>query len=146
MMFYMNIATLSNATDEYVFTCGMYDATNADAVDGVYFEYDRATAGDFWRTCSSNNSVRTKNTSSNAVVAGNWISLRLELNAAWTRAKYFFNGTLFDTITTNIPNGTARTTGPFWGFRKTAGTGAASVAQCDVIYMKFYQTAPLWTN
>jgi len=146
IQFLMRFETLSNATDEYVFSAGIFDTTNADAVDGIYFEYDRATAGDFWRTAASNNSTRTKNTSSVATSAGSWVRVGIELNAAWNRAKYFINGALVDTITTNIPTGTARTTTPYWGFRKTAGTGAADVASVDSSLIRFSQTTPLWNN
>ena len=145
MEFITGIVTLSNVTDEYVFFCGWYDGTSADAVDGVYFEYDRATNGDFWAVSTSNNSSRTKTALANAVQAATYVRLGIEINAAGTRVKFFLNGALVATHTTNIPTGTARVTTPCWGFRKTAGTGAANVAGLDRWTLRHSLTTPSWT-
>jgi hypothetical protein len=142
----VQLVALSNVTDEYVFAFGYYDTTNADAIDGVYWEYDRATAGDFWRAATSNNSVRTKDTTSIAVTAGTWYRLGIEINSSGNRAKYYVNGALIDTISSNIPNGTARTTAPFWGYRKTAGTGSGTLIAMDNWLIKYTQTNPTWSN
>ena len=110
------ITYLSILLDEYDLRFGLLDALStgsaiADAVDGVYFEYDRNSSVN-WRTCSANNSVRTKTNSSTAVVAGAWTKLKIVINAAATSAEFFVNGSSIGTVTTNLPTGAGRVCGP----------------------------------
>jgi hypothetical protein len=139
----LRIETLSNVTDEYTMYFGLFDATTATPVDGVYFYYDRATAGDVWRIATANNSTITVNSLGNAVSAGTWVRPGIEINAAGTRAKYYIDGALLGTITTNLPAG--RATGFATGFNKSAGSGAADVFSLDHLLIQHQRTNPAWT-
>lgn len=124
------LGNLSTVAEEYIYRIGVWDNINAgDAVNGVYWEYDRLTAGDFWRTVTSAASARTKNTTTLAVTSPRFIWLGIVINAAWSRATFIYStdGEIWNLantgdITTNMP-----TVGPltmFWKIEKSAGTTA----------------------
>ena len=114
--------TLSTSAEEYVIRVGMGDVTTGDMVDGAYFEYDRATSGDFWRIKTANNSSRTTTVSSTAIAANTWYKLRTQVNAGGTSVDFLVDDTNIGTITTNIPTGAGRTCGPLVSMIKTNGT------------------------
>jgi|GEM_PF-2061502 len=101
----IQIPTLSTVTDAYIQRWGLGDVQGADHVNGVYFEYDRATSGDFFRIRTANSSTRTTTVTGTAVAAATWYKLRAVVNAAGTSIQYFINGSSVGTITTNIPTG-----------------------------------------
>ena len=106
---YIEVETLSNATDRYRFLSGFGDNA-AGTADGnnAFFTYDEGgtangtTASANWQCVTSNNSVRTLTTTS-VPVTTNWVKLRIIVNAAATQITYFIDGTLVATHTTNIP-------------------------------------------
>lgn len=123
----VHIPVLSVVGDEYIIRIGFGDiASSADHTDGAYFEYDRLTAGDFWRVKTANNSTRTAVDTTTAVVAGTWIELKVVVNAAGTEARFYINGTEVAgtgyPITTNIPITASRSTGLGMQIVKSAGT------------------------
>lgn len=125
--FVIYIPDLSTVADEFVIRFGLGDAaSNADHVDGVYFEYDR-TASVNWRTKSSANSSRTATNSSTAVAEDTWIRGTLVGNSGGTSVAFYLNGTLIHTETTNLPTGTSRTLTPHVFIGKSAGTNSRSV-------------------
>lgn len=113
------LATVANNYDIFV---GFVDNNNvaADPVDGAYFEYDFDTSPN-WIMTTSNNSVRTKVTSTVAVSAVAFQKLRIEVNATGTSAEFFINGTSTGTITTDIPTGAGRFTGWATKIKKASG-------------------------
>lgn len=130
----VRIPVLSNATDEFSVRCGLGDGTAADHVDGVYFEYNRASTGNYWVIKTASNSVRTSatldGTSGNptvAVTANTWYRLRAEINAAGTSVTFYIDTaagtrTSVGTISTNIPTGAGRQCCPLMHILKSAGT------------------------
>lgn len=121
------INTLSDGTDTYTYRFGFLDSTTAaDAVDGVYIEYNSASSAN-WIMGTSSNSTRTKTASSTAVVAGVWTRLGVIVNATGTSVEYFVNGVSIGTVTTNIPTGTGRQTGTKLQLVKVAGVTLRAV-------------------
>jgi hypothetical protein len=119
-------STISNSTETYVLFAGLTDSVSGTPVDAVWFTYtDTAGTGATWRTECRSNSVSTgpTNVGSN-LVANQWYTLGIEVNAAGTEAKFYLDGTLVDTVTTNIPTGSARALGFGVGIRKTVGATA----------------------
>lgn len=137
--------TLSTASEEYIARIGFHDAFSADAVDGLYFEYDRLTSTN-WRIAASGTSTRTKETSgtdagSSAVaVDTNFIWLMIVTNAAWTSADFFSRANASTTWTwqgniadANIPTAT-ETLDPRMQIIKSAGSTASNL-DADRFYM-----------
>jgi hypothetical protein len=135
------LQTLSTAAQEYRVSFGWLDNPGSgDEVDGVYFEYDRATAGDFWRICTSNNSVRTKTTTSTAVANLTTFSrFRIETQRA-NSASFYIDDVLVGTISTNLPTGAGRMTG--WGIKivKSVGTTAR------LVYADYFTIMANWPD
>lgn len=107
---YVCVETLSTSLERFRFIAGFgSSATNGAEGNGAFFTYDEGAtqngtaATPNWQTQTCVNSVRTLTTTSVAVIAGAWIKLRIEVNAAGTSVAFFINGTLVATHTTNIP-------------------------------------------
>lgn len=131
----INIPTLSTATQRYTYRFGFGDNLAAgDFVDGVYFEYYDLSSPN-WVLKTSANSVRTNVTSSVAVPAGNWETLRIDVLGTQT-ASFYIDGTLVGQITTNIPSGSARTTGVVHKLEKSVG-GTARNVLVDYVKMTY---------
>lgn len=137
----VRLPTLSTVGEEYIFRVGLHDGTSGAVTDGVYFEYNRLTAGDFWRCATANNSTRTLVTTTSAIVANTWYRLKIIVNAAGTSVDYYVDDVLLTSgslpITTNIPTTSARTAAPSSQIIKSAGT-TSRTAEND--YAEFRQT------
>lgn len=135
------VSTLSTVGEEYIARIGLHDATSGGAVtDGIYFQYDRLTDGNFWSVITSNNSTPTKIVTSTAIVGNTWYRLKIVVNADGTEARFYVDdvevsGTGYP-ITTNIPTAAARTSGPSCQMVKSAGTTSV---QLDVDFAEFKQ-------
>lgn len=137
----IRLPVLSTASDEYVFRVGLGDSTaGTAAIDGVYFEYDRATSGDYWRVVTASNGSRTStaldgtggNTTS-AVAAATWYRLEAVVSPDGSSVTFYVNGTAVKTHSTNIPTGAGRETGIYFSILKSAGT-TARTAEIDLWY------------
>lgn len=145
---HVNIATLSTSTERYQALFGFFDTYNAaNQVDGVYLLYDEggvstgSAASANWQLVTTSNSTRTFSTSSTAVTNGAWVKLRVEVNAAGTRADFFVNGTNIGNVTTNIPTASGRELGFGWGMIKSVGTTARTVDVDYLLAQNEYTTA-----
>lgn len=98
----IQLETLATVTNDYVIRLGLGDTVDADQVNGVYFEYNRATSAN-WLIRTANASTRTTTTTSTAVATGSWIKLHISINAAASSITYSINGSSVGTIATNIP-------------------------------------------
>lgn len=134
----VRIPTLSNSGQQYRMAFGFLDYGNILAFDGVSFYYEETASANWRCKCASNFSATTAETSV-PVAANTWYRLDIEINAAGTEAKFWINGTLVATITTNIPSGAGRTTGIVCGLAKTSGT-TASTCIIDYIGAEFNKT------
>ena len=108
---------LSNGTQNVIARIG-YGNTNAatgtiganDFTNGVYFEYDfsQTTPNHYWRcktAVSGGVGTPTVTPTTTAIAANTWYTLRIEVNAAANSAKFYVDGVLVATNTTNIPTG-----------------------------------------
>jgi hypothetical protein len=136
---YIEVDTLSDATDRFRFISGFGDNA-AGTADGnnAFFTYDEGgtangtAASVNWQCVTSNNSVRTLTTTSVAVTT-NWVKLRIIVNAAATQITYFINGNLVATHTTNIPTfALGRRFKVKQGIFKTIGTTNRNI-YCDYL-------------
>ena len=117
-------SSLSDATNRYNVIAGLHDnfASAVNAVDGVYFIYrDNLNSGK-WQCVTYQNASTTAVDSGITVAASTWYCLRIEINAAGTEAKFYIDGALVVTETTNIPTTATYQTGVAVGIRKGAGT------------------------
>lgn len=133
--------TLSAVAQEYVSRVGLIDLVSGDAVDGVYFEYDRLTSGDVLRCKTAANSVRTATATSTAVVANTWTNIAIRVDAAGANAYFYADGALIATHTTNIPTGAGRETSIGFAIVKSAG-GTARLLDVDRVAARLRLTSP----
>lgn len=71
---------------------------------GAWFRYDTGVDGTaFWRTVTSDATTATVTTTSVAIAANTSYELTIEINSAGTSIRYWINGTLAATHTTNLP-------------------------------------------
>jgi hypothetical protein len=106
---YIEVNTLSDATDRFRFISGFgNNATSGVEINGAFFTYDEGgvsngtIASPNWQCVTTVGAVRTLTTTSVAVTT-TWTKLRIIINADATEVKFYIDGTLVATHTTNIP-------------------------------------------
>ncbi len=122
---------LSVANQEYGFAMGLHDDTALNAIDGVYFLYDRLNYGANWQCVTAGNATQTVSDSGIAVAQNAWYRLAFTVNAAGTAVDFHINGSRVATSATNIPVGAGRQTGPRILILKTSGNQQPRSAQVD---------------
>jgi hypothetical protein len=127
--FRIQIPALSAAAQEFKLWIGFLNSvTNAETIDGAYFEYDR-TVSNNWRVKTALNSTRTTVTTGTVVSASTTTFTTLEIkgNANGTQVDFYIDNNLVGSSTTNIP--TLSTDYFFIGASiiKTAGTTARTL-------------------
>lgn len=143
------VETLSDATDRFRFIAGFGIGNFATSeTDAVLFTYDEGgttngtSASPNWQVVTSSNNVRTVTNTGVAVVAGQWATLRIEINAAASSVVFKINNTTVATHTTNIPTFSGgRFVNLKQGITKSAGTANRSVF-CDYIGYENNLTTP----
>lgn len=116
------IGALATVTEDFVIRIGYSNSTSSSApTNGVFFEYDRATSGDFWRIRCTQLATSSVTVTAAAVTTG-WNTFHVYVNEDGTLAKFFLNGVKIGEVATNIPNGTSQTVSPSYQIIKTAGT------------------------
>jgi hypothetical protein len=129
----LGLSALSTVAQEYRVKVGFIDVSGAgESVDGVFFEYDRLTAGDLWRICVANNSVLSKTTTIIPVTTS-FATLRIEITGT-SSARYYVNDVLAGTISSGLPSGAGRQTGLGVKIEKTAGT-TSRIVYCDYVML-----------
>jgi hypothetical protein len=134
------ISTLSDTSQEFRFRSGFFASTvmNAEPSSGAYFDYDRAANGDFWVCKTRAASTPTETVTAVAVVATTWYRQRIVANADGTEIKFYIDGVLVATHTTNLPStGLSMVT----GIAKTVGTTFRDAYQ-DYCWIKVTHTTP----
>jgi hypothetical protein len=106
---YIEVDILSDATDRFRFISGFGNVANSGAeTNGAFFTYDEGgvsngtIASPNWQCVTTVGAVRTLTTTSVAVTT-TWTKLRIIVNADATEVKFYIDGTLVATHTTNIP-------------------------------------------
>ena len=101
----IRLQALSTVTNRYVFRFGLGNVLGDQPTQGVYFEYEEATSGDFWRICAVNGGAPTETATVSAIVAATWYRLTIVINAAGSSAEFFVNGLSIGTVATTLPAG-----------------------------------------
>lgn len=117
------MSALDDASNRFGARVGFGDSDWGDMVDGVYFEAISTTSG-FWRCVTSASSTRTAVVTTVALAAATWYHLGIEINADGTEAKFYIDGVLVATMTTNIPTASYQRTGFGAWIVKTVGYDA----------------------
>jgi hypothetical protein len=106
---YIEVDTLSDATNRFRFISGFGNvASSGTETNGAFFTYDEGgvsngtIASPNWQCVTTVGAVRTLTTTSVAVTT-TWTKLRIIINADATEVKFYIDGTLVATHTTNIP-------------------------------------------
>jgi hypothetical protein len=127
----VRIPTLPDGTDSFAFRIGFGDSVTMEFTDGVYFELTQDNAD--WRCKTASNLNVTDTGSGSNAQANTWTRLRIEVNADGSEAKFYIDGTLMQTLTTNIPTGAGRETGIVASIIKSLGS-TERTAQIDYVY------------
>ena len=111
---YINIETLSNSTNRYIWGSGlMANANYLAAPQGAYFIYDEGGAytgnpfgasPNFRAVTVSSGFSRTITDTNISMTASSWYKLRIEVNSNNTQILFYINETLVATHTTNLPS------------------------------------------
>ena len=136
----INIPTLSNSTERYIFRAGLCDVNShaTDCSNGAYLEYDSATSTN-WRYATAAAATRTKASSTKAVATG-WTNLKFVANSTTSVSFYAKSAgdttyTLLGTSTTNIPITNTNVSTIMFLLDKQAGTTNRNVT---VDYMDYW--------
>ena len=107
---WVNIETLSDATNRFYNVFGFVGLQTANPTDAVAFVYDDGgaspqygfggTVSPNWKCYTSKNGSRTWTVTSIPVVASQWYKLKIVVNAAGTSVTYFIDGVSVATHTT----------------------------------------------
>lgn len=137
----VNIPTLSTAGTRFTTYIGFSGFTDSPSLltapaNGIYFIYSDNINSGSWVGRTTNTSVTSSANSANAVVAGTWVRLRIELNSAGTSASFYFNNVQIanSPLATNIPTTALN---PF-----VMTLGAGSGVQVDIINIRYTLATP----
>ena len=124
---------LSIVSEEFISILGFGNIMSAEPGFGAYFYYDRLTDGDFW-VCKTANSSRTKTVTAVAPSTSAYQNLEILFTGTgslWTDVKFYIDGVLVATHTTNIPTSLLD---PLINMIKSAGT-SNRILRTDFIYI-----------
>jgi hypothetical protein len=130
---------LSNATDRFTLRVGFIDSGTAESTDGVFFRYvDNVNSGKWVLVARSNTTETATNATATAPAGATWYRLTIIINPAGNSAEFFQDNTYLGEVTTNIPTGAGRNSGPGMMFLKSAGTTNNTGVDLDAIQVVSY--------
>lgn len=120
------IQNLSTVTDTFSVQVGFTD--NPNPTDGVYFRYTHSETNGNWQACTriNNNAINSIDTGV-PVVAGQWYTHTILVNASGTLATFFIDRVQVASTTVSIPIGAGRQTGVAINILKSVGTTSRNV-------------------
>jgi hypothetical protein len=121
-------SNLSTVLQEYKLFAGLSQTATFTATEyQVGFLYDRATDGDFVTCICRNGAIgdQTKEVTTVAITSSSILNLTLDIAANGSEVLFYVNGTLVETITTNIP--TTQLLTPSIFVERLVGSGSRSV-------------------
>jgi len=139
----VDIETLATSAEDMTALVGVHDASTALSTlpnNGIYFYYDRATAGDFWRIATASGGTRTVTTTSEPVTT-QFIWLMAITNSDWTSVSFFArpNGqetwNYLGVSTTNMPT-SATVTYLAMKINKTLGNAQRNIS-VDSVFLYY---------
>lgn len=131
----VKVNVISDGTETYTVRAGFIDSQSAAPTDGAYFMHDNSSGN--WVCKTRSNSSETSTNSNVAVsTSSSFDILKVDVNSNASEVKFYINGNLVATHTTNIPSGTNRNTGMGIMIVKSAGATSryidADFCQLDV--------------
>jgi hypothetical protein len=129
----VKFVALSDATNTYTFRTGRGDSVTGSHTDSVNFRYTHAENGGKFLCVAIANGVETTADSGVSVAVDTWYTLEIVTNANATEARYYINGVLVGTITTNIPTGSGRGSALVTSVIRSAGTSSFDAVDVDYI-------------
>jgi hypothetical protein len=137
----VNVPVASDGTDTFTVRIGLSDSTNgSDPTDGAFFRYTHSVNGGRWECATRSNGVETATDAgvSTGIGSTTFVKLRVLTDPSVPNVKFYVNGSLVQTHTTNIPSGAARATGLVpASILKSAGTTSRAMY---VDYAEFKMT------
>lgn len=122
----LRLGNLSDGTETYTIRAGFIDSASGESTDGCFFRYTHSVNSGRWEAVTRSNGTETGSATDTGIAAStSWVVLEIEINTDSTSVKFYINGTLVATNTTNIPgNGGAsgREFGIGTALIKSAGT------------------------
>lgn len=132
----IKLGTLPSGSDTYNVHAGMANKMqeSAESNNGVYFFFSSAHAN--WKArCAIGGGGTTEVDTGVPAVAGAYVALRIEVNAAASQVQFYIAETLVATITTDIPTGATKPVPPMFKIVKTGGTGFSADLFIDYYYL-----------
>lgn len=123
----IRVVVLSDGTNSFYVEAGWSDSTFAP-VEAIYFRYTHSENSGRWVGVARDGGSETTVNSTVSVVAGTWVRLRIEVNAAGTSAEFFVDGVSIGTLSA-LPS--AKTRMQLY-INRTVGT-ASRTLQADYI-------------
>jgi hypothetical protein len=130
------LETLSDATNTYKVRMGFASthATQASITDGAYFRYTHGSNSGKWEAVTVSNGVETAQDTGITADVTTYHVFKVTANAAGTSVSFSIDGTVTNTISTNVINSASRLTGRIATIEKTAG---AANRNLHIDYVKF---------
>ena len=130
----IQIPVIADGTDDFSFRCGYFVASTGAIVDGIYFEYVRATSVN-WRGVSMKASAATVASGGTnvAVSAGAYVVLTMIYDASTNKLQFYVGATLIGEITIT---GVIPTVAMTEGFQQLRIAGAARTTLIDLVRQK----------
>lgn len=118
------LETLSDGTNTYIVRIGFADAYNTTAaiVDGAYFRYTHGTNSGKWQAVTISNGTETAQDTGITADVTTYHIFKVTPNAAGTSVSFSIDGSVTNTISTNVINSASRLTGKVITLEKTAGS------------------------
>jgi hypothetical protein len=134
----VRLPTLPTTAQDFYVNLGLGDTiSSGENVDGVYFYCDSTSP--YWKIRTRSNSIETSVTTTATISANTWYTLQMIINATGSLVTFKVGTSTASlvevgTISTNIPVGESRSTGPILKINKINGNNAKLV-QCDYYLM-----------
>lgn len=130
------LETLSDGTNTYKVRLGFASTwtTQAAITDGAYFRYTHGTNSGKWEAVTISNGVETVQDTGVTADVTTYHVFKVTANEAGTSVSFSIDGTVTNTISSNIINSASRLTGRIATIEKTAGSANRNL---HLDYVKF---------
>lgn len=125
------VGALSDGVNTYTGRWGFIDSISAESIDGVFFRYTHSVNGGRFQAVTRNNNTETAADTGITAAINTTYAFRIEVDTSIPEARFYIDGALVATITTNIPTGAARAVGVGTMGLKSLGVAATSYALMD---------------
>lgn len=118
---------LSDGTDTFVVRHGFTNSNNGTSTNGAYFRYTHSVNSGKWEAVTVVAGTETAEDTGITGAVDGFHLFKIVVNDDATQVDFYIDGVLTNSITTNIPNGSAEVTGYSCHIEKTAGSTAKGV-------------------